>query len=134
MAWLVAVVLIEIEGRLLGGDPLGRRTDPLIGASEGRARFVLLTVVVLYEVLGSVLMQGTLGKRVLGLRVVDAQDLGRIGLLTSAVRSAVLLGPLAVPLVGGPIALAVALSSTVLPDHRGLHDLAAGTVVIEQRA
>lgn len=133
-AWLVAIVLIELEGRLLGGDPLGRRPDPLVGVGEGRARLVLLAIVVLYEVVDSVWIRGTLGKRMLGLRVVDAADLGRIGLATSALRAVVLLGPLAIPYVGGWISLAVALSSTILPDRRGLHDLAAGTVVVEQRA
>jgi uncharacterized RDD family membrane protein YckC len=82
----------------------------------------------------------TVGKRALGVRVVQAGDRSRIGVRAAGIRAvAFLVGP-ALFLLGGPIALAggvlwVADAGLSLVDPRAqcLHDKLAGTIVVRQR-
>jgi uncharacterized RDD family membrane protein YckC len=113
LAWLVAVLLVEVEGRLLGGG--GR------SASAGVA--ALLGASAATEVVPVAIWGRTLGKALLGLRVVRAADGGQPGPLRSLVRWVVLFGALAVPAVGWAVALVVAGTR--------LHDRLAGTTVVD---
>jgi len=65
----------------------------------------------------------TLGKKVLGLRVVDAADGGRIGIPRAVGRRLVYV-------IGGLAFYLGWLCALVTPQHRALHDYAARTVVV----
>jgi uncharacterized RDD family membrane protein YckC len=132
IGWLAAFVLVEILGRLLGGDPLGRESaaSHVLGLSSFRTAMGLLAVVVLYEVLPVALRGATLGKAMLGLRVVRLDTWGRPGLVNATLRALVLFGPLAIPTVGLLVLAAVILPALIWPTRRGLHDVIAGTAVV----
>lgn len=128
-SWFAIFVLVEIDQRLLGGDPLGQRQARLVFDS-GRSVAILIVLVVLYEVVPTVLYGATPGKVVLGLRV-RRRSLNAPVLLVVIGRAAMIYGPL---LFLGPIGLAVAavlfVSVVVAPDRRGLHDRLLGTLVV----
>ena len=132
ISWLSLFVLIEILGRLLGGDPLGREAavDRLGDMSGMRTLVGVALVVIAYEVLPVALRGATLGKAMLGVRVVRLDDWGRPGVLSAVIRAGVLYGPLAVPTVGILLFALVIAPGVIWPTRRGLHDLAAGTAVI----
>ena len=131
--WLAAVVLIELFGRLLGGDPLGRgsATMQLVDLSSTRTAVGLILVVVLYEVAPVALRGASLGKAMLGLRVVRLDTWGHPGVLSAALRALVLYAPLAIPTFGLLLGSLVIAPALLWPTRRGLHDLVAGTAVIQ---
>lgn len=132
VSWLSLFVLVELLGRLLGGDPLGRGSPArhLESLSSLRTVVGIGLVVAVCEVLPVALRGATLGKAMLGLRVVRLDTFGPPHALDALLRALVLYGPLAVPVVGPLLSLAIAVPVLVWPTRRGLHDLVAGTVVI----
>jgi uncharacterized RDD family membrane protein YckC len=84
----------------------------------------------------------TIGKRALGVRVVQASDRSRIGIKAAGIRAvAFLVGPamlwlLGLPLsvIGGGLWAADTGLSVLDPRAQCLHDKLAGTIVIRQRA
>ena len=99
--------------------PLAKPPTPELLALVGAA---WITAVFTYQLVGN-LNGGTVGKRLLGLRVV-ARDGGPPGFLRSLIRAAVWL----VGTTGGSFGFLVALLNR---ENRTLHDYASGTVVIE---
>ena len=67
--WLSAFVLVEIDQRLLGGDPLGREAGR-VEITSSRSIILLLIAVLLFEVIPVSTAGATIGKAMLGLRVV----------------------------------------------------------------
>ena len=132
VSWLAVFVVVELLGRLLGGDPLGRETatSRLEHMSDARVLAGLVAVIVAYEVVPVALRGATFGKAALGLRVVSIDTWERPDLLRAVVRAAVLYLPLAVPTVGPLLVAAVVAPALVWPTHRGVHDVLAGTAVI----
>ncbi len=126
--WLTAFVLIEIDQRLLGGDPWGlERGRPVVDSA--RSLTLLLVLVGVYEVVPVALKGVTLGKAVTGLRV-RRQGGGSVPVALAAVRAVLLYAPLflgAYALLG----FIVLLLSFVIPrSGRGFHDRIAGTIVV----
>jgi uncharacterized RDD family membrane protein YckC len=132
ISWLSLFVLVEVLGRLFGGDPLGRDTavNRLSDLSSTRTFVGVAVVLVGYEVLPVALRGATLGKAMLGVRVVRLDTWTEPGVLSATIRAAVLYGPLAVPTVGLLLFAVVITPGLVWPTRRGLHDLAAGTAVV----
>jgi uncharacterized RDD family membrane protein YckC len=131
VGWVAAFVVVEVLGRLLGGDPLARRPAALDVRIDTTALVALALVVVALEVAPVARRGASLGKAALGLRVVRVDTWGRPGALRSGLRAATLYLPLAVPVVGPLIVVVVALPALVWPTRRGLHDVVAGTAVVE---
>lgn len=129
--WVLAFVAIEIDGRLLGGDLLARR--PLQAVTPEGARLAVLSalVVVALEVVPTAFWGRTPGKMMLGLRVVEMTTGRPPGLLRSILRGLLLHAWVGVPLVGFVVPVAVTLTTVLSPSTRGLHDKAAGTVVVD---
>ena len=128
-SWIVVFVMVEIDQRLLGGDPLGQRQARLVFDS-GRSIVFLLVLVVLYEVVPAVMFGATPGKALLGLRV---------RLVTKAVpawvaatgRAAVLYLPLVfLGPIGSLVVLLLFVSVVLAKNGRGLHDRLLGTLVV----
>lgn len=132
LGWFAAVVLVEVFGRLLGGDPLGRESasSQLVGLSSGRTLVGLLLVIVAYEIVPVVWRGATLGKAMLGLRVVSLDSWTHPGVLSAVLRAGVLYAPLAIPTVGLVVVVVVILPALIWPTRRGIHDMVAGTAVV----
>lgn len=113
-AWLVAVLVVETGRWLLGGGP----------ASSPSVAVALLAAAAVVEVVPVAVWGRSLGKALLGVRVVRAGG-GPPGAGRSLVRCTVLFGPLAVPVAGWAVGLAIAAVAVL-----GLHDRLAGTAVV----
>lgn len=128
-AWLVVFVLVEIDQRLLGGDPLGRERARLVFDSA-RPVLLLLLLAVAYEVGPALAWGATPGKAVLGLRV-RSTDRRTPAWLAAIGRVVVLYVPVVFLGVGGFVVVVVlVVSIAVAPDRRGLHDRLLGTLVV----
>ncbi|MDW3220843.1 MAG: RDD family protein [Acidimicrobiales bacterium] len=128
LTWLVVFVLVEIDQRLLGGDPLGQRQARL-GFDSARSVVLLLVIVAAYEVVPAVLWGATAGKALLGLRIRLTSRAP--GALMALGRAAVLYLPLIFLGVFGLVVVLVLLVSIVIAaDGRGLHDRLLGTLVV----
>lgn len=114
---------------------LVRITLPL-GAQRG-----LMTVATaLYLILTTVLTGRTIGKRVFGIKVVDFATGELCGLRSAILRWLVPAGPALIGWISPAVASYTAWFSFVVflpvlrgPQHRGLHDLVAGTIVTRVR-
>lgn len=128
-SWLVVFVLVEIDQRLLGGDPLGQRRARLVFDSA-RPILLLLILVAVYEIGPAVAWGATPGKALLGLRVRLTNRTSPAWLMALG-RAVVLYLPLLFLGVFGMAVSAVLLISVVVAaDGRGLHDRLLGTLVI----
>jgi len=130
-AWLSFFVLIEVDARLLGGDPLGRRPH-LVDARATRTVVIVGLLSMAYEVMPVLFRGATLGKAMLGLRVVDQETGQRPGPLAVLVRWLMIYGVAAIPLVGWVLTLMVLFPVLVLKSGRGIHDRMAGTRVVKR--
>lgn len=127
--WVCIFVLVELDQRLFGGDPLGQRQARLVFDSA-RSIILLLIIVVAYEVIPTVLYGATPGKAILGLRVrlagasvpVAASVLGRAAIVYLPL---IFLGP-----VGIVSSLVLLASIALAKNGRGLHDRLLGTLVV----
>lgn len=127
-SWLVVFVMVEIDQRLLGGDPLGQRQARLVFDSA-RPVVLLLLLVVLYEVVPAVVWGATPGKALLGMRVRLTAPVP--GWLMAFGRAAVLYLPVIFLGAYGLLVLLVLLATVVIAaDGRGLHDRLLGTLVV----
>lgn len=126
--WLVVFVMVEIDQRLLGGDPLGQRQARLVFDSA-RSVILLLLLVVLYEVIPALVWGATPGKAMLGLRVRLTST--SPGAMMALGRAAILYLPVIFLGAFGLIVLIVLLATIVIAaDGRGLHDRLLGTLVV----
>ncbi len=129
LAWIVGFVLIEIDQRLLGGDPFGVQPQR-IDLSRARSMLLLFALIAAYEVVPTVLYGATLGKALLGLRVCDARG-GAVRATLSLVRVVLLYGPTLFLGVFGLLAdLALFVTVAIPASGRGLHDRIAATIVV----
>jgi len=132
--WLWMFVMVEIDGRLLGGDPFALATrSPLADITAERALVLAVVTSVIYELIPLAVWNATPGKIMMGLRTVAAKDLGRLDFPQVLIRWAAVYAVLLVPVVGIYVSAVVTVPLLVLPDRRGIHDLFAGSVVIERR-
>lgn len=131
IAYVFGVVVIEIRGRLLGGDVFATR--PLAGAQDPQQLLlILLAVVLMADTIPTALRGRTLGKLMLGLRVVRIDDVERApGAMRATLRTAMVFGVLVLPPIAGvPLLAAFILSAVLDGNGRGLHDRLAGTLVV----
>lgn len=137
--WVLALVVVELEGRFGAGDPLARRAAQPITSAQLLTG--LLIAVALLDTVPTAVWGRSVGKALLGLRVVpaevardgpwDGRPSRRVGAVRAVLRSVSLVGWLLVPYVGTALVLGVGLSGLVLPGGRGLHDRIAGTAVVD---
>lgn len=130
LAWFAGFVLVELDQRLLGGDPLGRRRLEL-DLTDTRPLVLLVLVIGLYEVVPVCGKGATLGKALFGLRLAVVEGSGRLGPARAIARALVLYGaPVALGAYGGFVWLVIFLSLAVPASGRGLHDRLVGSVVV----
>jgi len=127
--WLSAFVLVELDQRLFGGDPLGRRPGRLAFDSR-RAIALAVLLAVVYETVPVVLHGATLGKAMVGVRVRSHNGGNPPGWSAALRTMVVYLPPILWGWPGLLVTTAIALSSTVPASGRGIHDRLAATVVV----
>jgi len=121
LAWVTALLLFSVGGDLVG------RVQALSAAGQVLAVVAVLAAGWGWDVAWELAWAGqTPGKRALGLRVVRA-DGAPVGPVESVLRNA--LRALELPLAYAPAVLMVALG----PRRQRLGDLAAGTLVVQER-
>ena len=95
LTWALGFVLVELDQRLLGGDPFGRQ--PLqVDVTQGRSLLFVVVTIAAYEVIPTVLKGATLGKALVGLRLRTVEPSARIPWSRATARALVL--------YGGPVA------------------------------
>lgn len=124
---LDGLVLLPVTFVLIGLFADVRLDDAILDV-PGWVRWALWLVVVGYEVVLIALSGQTIGKRWMGIRVVDAVT-GAVPNLDQSVRRALpsMLG--AVPIIGG-VAFLLYLPALWDPRRQGLHDRLAATIVV----
>jgi len=127
--WLSAFVLVELDQRLFGGDPLGRRPGRLVFDSQHSISLAILLAVA-YETLPMVLHGSTLGKAMLGVRVRSLTGKNPSGWSAATRTMAVYLPPIMWGWPGLLVAVVLALSAAFPASGRGIHDRLAATVVV----
>ncbi len=128
-AWIIVVVKIELVRNALGFDiPTGFKGG--YDTSKVASKVTIAAVFLLFELLPTALWGRTLGKALLGLRVVDRKTGDRPGWSAAALRWFTPVFTLIIPLVD--IAGPVIVWGFALTNKRrlGLHDLVAGTAVV----
>jgi uncharacterized RDD family membrane protein YckC len=122
VAFLIDLALLALYWWLLF-------TTPALRAWNGPVLATLLVAVpVAYFIVGWGRFGGTIGMRVLNLRIVRARDGGRIGYVTSLVRFTAMAATIAAMLflIGGLLVLPMVIDRR----RRAIHDFVSGTVVI----
>lgn len=127
--WLVVFVIVEIDQRLLGGDPLGRRPARL-EFDDGRSIVLLLAAVVIYEVVPLLAFEATPGKAVMGMRIRRVGAGLPAGLAALGRATIVYVPPMFFGAYGGIVPLVLLASVVTMADGRGLHDRLLGTLVV----
>lgn len=129
-SWLLVFVLVELDQRLFGGDPLGRKPGQLVFDSP-RPIVLALALVVLYEVIPVATAGATFGKFAFGLRVREVPPPRAPQWLMSLGRAVMLYVPAFV--LGPPgllVLVALAISFALPASGRGFHDRVVGTAVV----
>jgi hypothetical protein len=129
-AWLTTFVLVEIDQRLLGGDPWGRRA---VGIEFDSARPIVLlfVLVVAYEIVPTAVAGVTFGKALFGLRLRQRPDDRIPRWLAAVARAVVLYAPVIFfGSYGGAVVVVLLVSIAVPRSGRGLHDRLVGTTVV----
>lgn len=86
----------------------------------------------IYNIIGVAVYGYTVGKRIAGIKVVNRVDGGRVSWTYSAVRALIPTAVQLVPVVGPGLSLVVYLRAVFHPLRQGLHDAAAGTIVVKR--
>ena len=127
-ARLVDGLLLAVPSVLVTLAVVDLDADPIEVPFWIRAATLLLAAV--YEIAFVALTGQTLGKRLLGIQVVDVTT-GRPPRLDGAtIRYLVPSVPALLPEIGAVITIAIFLSATWSPTRQGWHDRAAATVVV----
>ncbi|HEY5156193.1 MAG TPA: RDD family protein [Acidimicrobiales bacterium] len=126
-------LLIELVPVLIIFIVWALRSDPRVDAFPRWPLFVFIVGTVAYET-GLVGWRGqSLGKFLVGVRVARLLDGAKPDSTWAAMRVLVPCALLAIPVVGAGLYLFVYLWAMVTPMRRGMHDAAAGTVVVRAR-
>lgn len=99
---------------------------PLAGGQAAEKHIAWTVLALYFAVFPATPLQGTPGKRLLGLRVADTKG-ARIGLVRAIVRFLASVPSIALGFIG-------VLAMDWTPRRQALHDLVAGTIVVRRRA
>ena len=86
----------------------------------------------MYNIVAITVYGYTVGKRIAGIKVVNRVDGGRVSWTYSAVRALIPTAVQLVPVVGPGLSLVVYLRAVFHPLRQGVHDAAAGTIVVKR--
>jgi len=129
-----------LDGLLLG-IPLFAITAALgyrlTDSSLSNSALTWLTVLwvganLMYNIVGVAVYGYTVGKRIAGIKVVNRNDGGRVTWTYASLRALIPTAVQLVPVVGPGLSLVVYLRAVFHPLRQGLHDVAAGTIVVKR--
>lgn len=89
-------------------------------------------VALVYNTVAVAVWGTTIGKRICGLKVINRLDGGAVSMNYAAVRALVPTVVQLVPVIGPGLAIVVYLRAVFHPMRQGLHDAAAGTLVVKR--
>ncbi len=129
--WVLGLIVVEVQGRLLRGDLFA--SSPAVQVTRTELVVAGLGALLALEVAPTAWRGRTLGKALLGLRVVPVADPTRLGIgwPAATARSLALLGPFVVPSVGWILPVAALAVTAVSAGGRGPHDRLAATIVVD---
>jgi uncharacterized RDD family membrane protein YckC len=130
IARILDTVLMAVPSALLLVPYLDTSTEPVSIDVPFWVTIAVVAVFAVYEVVCVALWSQTLGKRLFRVRVVRIDDGQRTGWSKAAIRALVPLAASAVPYVGPFLWIGTYLVAVVDARRQGLHDKAAGTIVI----
>lgn len=132
--------LAQVLDGLILGVPLFFLTLPfgtsITNEDLSDAQLLWLTVVwvgaaLIYNTVAIAVWGTTIGKRIVGLRVVNRADGGPVSWTYASVRALVPTVVQLIPVIGPGLSIVVYLRAVFHPLRQGLHDAAAGTVVVK---
>jgi uncharacterized RDD family membrane protein YckC len=123
---LVPIVIVALAFGLQPASKISDSTVLAISVASVAASFVYFTLMI-------GLFGRTVGKMAAGTRVVRAVDGGQVSWTGAVMRALVPLAVGAVPTVGFALTMVVYSFALFSPLRQGLHDRAAGTLVVMQR-
>ncbi len=91
-----------------------------------------VSINLVYNIVAIAVYGCTLGKRIVGIKVVNRVDGGRVSWNYSAVRALIPTAVQLVPVIGPGLSLVVYVRAVFHPLRQGLHDAAAGTIVVKR--
>ena len=133
--------LAQFLGGLVVGIPLFAVTAALGFAltddSLSDAALTWLTVLwvganLVYNIVAIAVYGCTVGKRIAGIKVVNRVDGGRVSWSYASIRALIPTAVQLVPVVGPGLSLVVYLRAVFHPLRQGVHDAAAGTIVVKR--
>ncbi len=133
--------LAQVLDGLIVGVPLFFLTLPFgtsITSEElSDSQLLWLTVLwvgasLIYNTVAIAVWSTTFGKRIVGLKVVNRADGGQVSWTYASVRALVPTVVQLVPVIGPGLAIVVYLRAVFHPLRQGVHDAAAGTVVVKR--
>ncbi len=123
---LVPIVIAAFAFGLQPGSKISDSTVLAISVASVSASFVYFTLMIGF-------LGRTVGKMATGTRVVRAVDGGQVSWTGAVMRALVPLAVGAVPTIGFALTMVVYAFALFSPLRQGLHDRAAGTLVVMQR-
>ena len=124
---LIIGVPLFIITASIGGDITDRDNDNLLWLTV-----LWLGVSLVYNTAFIATTGATLGKRIMKLKVVNRVDGSPVALSYAAVRALVPTVAGLIPVIGFALNIAVYVRAIFHPHRQGLHDAAAGTIVVRR--
>ena len=116
---------------LTTGEILASVNDDSKG-SQLWATFILVILQITYNTVCVALWGATLGKRIVGLRVVNQTDGGPVSFNYAAVRALIPSAAGLIPVIGMAAPIVIYMRAFFHPLRKGWHDQAAGTIVVRR--
>ena len=135
LAWLLDGLILTIPTMLINNALTGEvviNTSENAGSEQLWVLLVFLAMQLVYNTAFVAMSGATPGKRVMKLRVVNRTDGSPVNWTYAAVRALVPTVAAAVPVIGIALNIAVYVRAIFHPYRQGLHDAAAGTIVVRR--
>ena len=116
---------------LTTGEILASVNDDSKG-SQLWATFILVILQITYNTVCVAVWGATLGKRIVGLRVVNQADGGPVSFNYAAVRALIPSAAGLIPVIGMAAPIVIYMRAFFHPLRKGWHDQAAGTIVVRR--
>ena len=116
---------------LTTGEILASVNDDSKG-SQLWATFILVILQITYNTVCVAVWGATLGKRIVGLRVVNQTDGGPVSFNYAAVRALIPSAAGLIPVIGMAAPIVIYMRAFFHPLRKGWHDQAAGTIVVRR--
>jgi len=107
-------------------------TDENASGSQLWATFILVVLQIAYNTVCVATWGATVGKRIVGIRVVNQVDGGPVSFNYAAVRALIPSAAGLIPVVGIAAPIVIYMRAFFHPLRKGWHDQAAGTIVVKR--